>query len=302
MKEVYKKQSLSSKFYNLCINLLHEDEKTASIEIVNNQLKEIDFSRRGFKLKKYGFKKGNLGGMDLYYYNGDINNINKNIIVYVHGGSFYEDIVKYQVKSIREIAEKTNSIVIVPMYKLLPEGNASIMHNEMIQLYQKLLSISNVDINFVGDSAGAGYILSFAMLLKECMLNQPKNIVVLSPWLDLSMTNEALKTDAILDNLCSYEGNKYLGQLWAGDLDITDYKVSSIYGDFSNLGKITLIFGGKGIFKSECFRLIKKLEDNNIDFNYFYYEKEGHDFATLPTKEGKMIIDKIVSILTDFDI
>ena len=77
MKIKYEKQSLSSKFYNFCIKILCESKKTENIDIVDKQLKKVKFINRGIKLKRYGFKRDKIADMDIFYYNGDLKNINK---------------------------------------------------------------------------------------------------------------------------------------------------------------------------------------------------------------------------------
>ncbi|MDE6292451.1 MAG: hypothetical protein K2L98_02085, partial [Bacilli bacterium] len=69
------------------------------------------------------------------------------------------------------------------------------------------------------------------------------------------------------------------------------------YGDFNNLGNITILYGGREILTSECERFTSLLEEQGIEYNSLFYKYEGHDFAIFPTKEGKMAINEIVNIL-----
>ena len=45
------------------------------------------------------------------------------------------------------------------------------------------------NIILMGDSAGGGFVLSFCQYLKQIKVKQPNNIIVFSPWVDLSMEN-----------------------------------------------------------------------------------------------------------------
>ena len=44
-------------------------------------------------------------------------------------------------------------------------------------------------LTIMGDSAGGGMSLALAQKFREECLPQPSNIVLLSPWLDITMTN-----------------------------------------------------------------------------------------------------------------
>ena len=62
----------------------------------------------------------------------------------------------------------------------------------------------NDEFYFLGDSAGGGFCLSFAQTLRNIHFKKrPKKLVLLSPWVDISMSNpeirELEKKDLLLD-------------------------------------------------------------------------------------------------------
>jgi len=49
------------------------------------------------------------------------------------------------------------------------------------------------DLIMMGDSAGGGFALALAQKLKNESIDQPAQIILLSPWLDITLTNPDIK-------------------------------------------------------------------------------------------------------------
>ena len=242
-----------------------------------------------------GFSKEKFEGMDVYSYNGRISD-NKKKLLYVHGGAYIENAIYFQLKFVMKIAKKTNLTLIFPVYPLAPKNDYRLTYDLMEKLYY-LLTKNNNEINIIGDSAGGGFILSFYMYLRDKGITQPKNIVMLSPWLDISLSNPEIKKYEKKDLILSIDGCKYAGELWKGKLSNNNFLVSPLYGNYDNLGKITIIVGGNELLKPDINKLKNKLDDLKINYNYFEYYKQCHNFAIYPTKEAKDVINNMSSII-----
>lgn len=297
MIKYYDKISLWSKLVNRAFIFTGSKKIFASEENTKKYIEKITKKYKKYNVpSKLGLKLEDYSGMEVYSYNGSLKNLNKKILLYIHGGSYIEEAGSFQIKFAMKIAEKTDSILIFPRYPLAPSGNYKIMYKLMDNLYQ-MLAESNQTINFLGDSAGGGFILSYAMCLREKSLVKPKHIVMMSPWIDVSLCNPDLIESEKLDYMSSIEGNKYAGELWADDLDTKNHLVSPLYGDFNNLGEMTIITGGRDLLRPDCLLLDKKLNELNIEHNYIEYIGQGHDFGAYPTKEGNMVIEDIANIV-----
>lgn len=297
MIKYYDKVSLWSKLVNKSFIFTGSKEIFASEENTKKYIEKITKKYKNYNVpSKLGLKLEDYSGMEVYSYNGLLKNLNKKIILYIHGGSYIEEAGSFQIKFAMKIAEKTDSILIFPRYPLAPSGNYKTMYKLIDELYKKLAE-SNQTINFLGDSAGGGFILSYAMFLREKGLLQPRHILMLSPWLDISLSNPDLIESEKLDYMSSIKGNQYAGELWAADLDIKNYLVSPFYGEFNNLGEMTIITGERDLLKPDCLLLSKKLNELSIEHNYIEYKGQGHDFGAYPTKEGNMVIKDIANIV-----
>ena len=145
----------------------------------------------------------------------------------------------------------------------------------------------------MGDSAGGGFVLSFAQYLKNNNLPQPKNIVVFSPWVDISMSNPPY--DSANDPILGEIGLKEMGKSWAGELDITDYRVSPLFGDKFGLAK-TLIFAGEDeIFYKD----IKRYAKNDDNVKLITGKGLYHIYPLFPIPEAKQAFREIESEILD---
>jgi len=294
VNKIYKKFSLSSRFINFCLKIINYKKNFITVENTQKYIKKLSYFKYNLP-KKLGLTLEKFDGMDVYSYNGKIGD-NKKILLYVHGGAYIENAIYFQLKSVMRIAKKSNSTLIVPVYPLAPKNNYKKTYELIEKLYCELIK-NNKLINMIGDSAGGGFILSFSMYLRDKNIIQPKNIIMLSPWLDISLSNPEMveyeKTDVIL----SIEGSRYAGELWKGDLSNDNFLVSPLYGDFDNLGKMTIIVGGNEILKPDIDKFREKLDKLKIKYNYFEYYKQCHNFAIYPTKEAKDVMKDIVEII-----
>lgn len=296
MRIVYSKQSLWSKILNNIFIFSSSKKNSSSEETAKKFIDKVANREYNPRILKK-FNKEVLENNIVLTFNGELKYSNTKILLYVHGGNFVEHPNNFQLLFAMQIAKQTNSVLVVPLYELLPRGNYRKLYSFLHLVYDKILATQPKEIVFLGDSAGGGAVLSFAMQLREDSCLQPSNIVLLSPWLDLSMSNPKLYNDAKRDKMNGVDGVRYEGKCWADGDDVYSPLISPMYGTFENLGKISICFGGKGVLSSECKRFDGILNKAGINHNFLLYEKEGHDFAAYPTKEGRKAIKQIVEII-----
>ena len=227
------------------------DSKEAVDEFLAEKSKTQD------KPVKSIFKSMNFNGMQVFTFGNKEKS--KNVILYMHGGAYVNEIGWQHYLYCLKLSRKLNSYVLAPVYGLAPKHKAMESFDGIRELYEDTLKLEK-NITLMGDSAGGGLVLSFAQYLKNNNLHQPKNIVVFSPGVDISMSNPPY--DSANDPILGEIGLKEMGKSWAGELDITDYRVSPLFGDKFGLAK-TLIFAGEDeIFYKDIKRYAKN--DDNV--------------------------------------
>ena len=73
-------------------------------------------------------------------------------------------------------------------------------------------------IILMGDSAGGGLAFGFVQQLRNENKKQPEQIIIFSPWLDVTMNNPNIELIEKEDKMLSIKGLKNAGQKYAGNL------------------------------------------------------------------------------------
>ena len=150
----------------------------------------------------------------------------------------------------------------------------------------------------MGDSAGGGFSAAFCEYLAVKDMPQPENLILISPWVDMSMSGDY--DDVEYDPMLGIEGAREIGKSWAGDLDTKDYKVSPLFGEVENLAKTTLFVGTHEIFYPDVVKFYNKLKDNGVDAELNVGEEMTHVYAIYPlVSESKEAFKHIVQVILD---
>ena len=212
----------------------------------------------------------------------------KNTILFVHGGAFVSEMNYQHLLYCLKMSRKLDAHVMAPVYPLAPQHNAMETYDMITEIYEKL---DHENLILMGDSAGGGFVLSFAQYLKTVGLPQPRKIIAFSPWVDISMSNSPYdnKHDPILGEI----GLKEMGKSWAGDLDTKDYRVSPLYGDVAGQAQ-TLIFSGTGeIFYKDIELYVEKLKKSNVNVKFIKGEGLFHIYPLFPSPEAKKAFKEV---------
>ncbi|MGL4656305.1 MAG: alpha/beta hydrolase fold domain-containing protein [Sarcina sp.] len=223
---------------------------------------------------------------------------NNKKIIYLHGGAYIEDMNKQHWIFVDRMVKKLGCEVILPMYVLAPYNNCEESFAKVLSFYEEITErYKSEDIILMGDSAGGGLAVALAQELKEQNKKTPRNIILLSPWLDVSMENQEMREIEPRDYILGFDCLKECGKLWVDNLSVKDRKVSPIYGEFSSIGKITIFTGTNDILWLDAIKLKSILEDKDIDFNFYEFEAMPHVFAILPLPESDEVVEKVKDII-----
>lgn len=234
------------------------------------------------------FKSIDFNGMQVFTYGNKEKS--KNIILYIHGGAYVNEINIQHHLYCRKVSRKLNVNVLAPVYGLAPNHKVMESFDAIIELYRNIAT-SGKNITLMGDSAGGGFVLSFCQYLKTIELPQPDHIVVFSPWVDISMSNPPYdsENDCILGEI----GLKEIGKSWAGKLDTKDYKVSPLFGDNAGLPKTLIFAGEKEIFYKDIVKYVENLKNDCVNVKLIIGEGMFHIYPLFPSSEAKKAFKEV---------
>ena len=197
-------------------------------------------------------------------------------IIFLHGGAYVMRAVRGHKNIIEKLVKKYHLKVTFIDYPLAPENTVEKAHKVVMEAYRKKIKKYKDDEFYLfGDSSGGGLALAFLQRLKEeKQLPFPEKTVLMSPWVDVSMTNEEIEEFAEKDPLLPLNGLIITGK--------------------DNLGEIFLIFGTNEILYPDCLKLSDMLEiavGTSVEIKIG--ENLCHDWILAPLKETEETIDEI---------
>lgn len=220
------------------------------------------------------------------------------VIFYLHGGAYYTRIMLPHWIFIRKLSNLFGVKVIVPDYPTAPAYNYLQTNQFVIQAYEGLLK-ENLPSNiyFFGDSAGGGLALILSQQLNIVSLPQPAGLVLLCPWLDISMTNPDISVIEKDDFMLSLDNLLIAAELYAEDADLKDPLVSPIYGSLEGLPVINLFIGSSDILLPDCRKMKQITDPEKTKLNYFEYKKMFHCWMLFPIPEADDVVRKIQDLM-----
>lgn len=180
----------------------------------------------------------------------------------------------------------------VPVYTLAPRATASAVVAEVAAV-QRALAAPVV----MGDSAGAGLALALAQALKAQGRTAEQELVLLSPWVDVTMTNPEITAVAQRDPLLGSEALALAGLLYAGVDATTDAKVSPINGDLALGGRLTIFIGTRDVLLPDARRLRDLAEQAGTSVTYVEEPEMLHDWMLLPIPEAARTMQRLAEIV-----
>lgn len=241
------------------------------------------------------FSKFDFMDMPVFYYK---NASCKNIIIYLHGGAFVSNPIIMQWRMILDIAKKSNSSIIAPIYPKAPQYTYKDTYPRLLELYKLILQYSaDHNIVLLGDSAGGNIALVYAQMLKHNNLPAPKDVILLSPCLDLTLTNPEIKDYEDSDPMLSVGGLFYMYKAWANNEDLSQKILSPINNSLKDIGMLTVLIGTHEILYPDTKRLKELCDQQNTPINFIVGNELNHVYPAHPIPEGKKGREQIAKII-----
>ncbi|KAI5481084.1 esterase / lipase [Pseudohyphozyma bogoriensis] len=208
------------------------------------------------------------------------------VIYYLHGGAYYVMSAGTHRFITISLSRYTESRVFALNYRLAPETRFPGQLHDAVSGYMRLiidLKIPPENIVFAGDSAGGGLCLALMMYLRDEGYPLPSGCVLMSPWVDLTMSCESWTTNRPYDYLPSVNADDHLHPVKCllGDKIhryLTHPYVSPLFGDFSNLPPLLIQAGDAEVLRDEITLLAHKASLAGVPVEHELFEDSIHVF------------------------
>lgn len=215
----------------------------------------------------------------------------KKKVLYIHGGGYVLEADSLEWGMAYSIVKETNATVYFPRYPLAPEHNCTEAFDMLTEIYVNLLRTTLPEnIIIIGDSAGGGIALSFAMEIKKKEYPQPSNIILISPVMELSSKSPGNEdyVDYLekRDPMISLEALDIICDWWRGEYDKTDYHVSPRFGDITGLAPITIFSSKSEVLNVFVKMFLKDAKSQGVEVEYHEKKDMIHCWVLSPIKES----------------
>ena len=220
-------------------------------------------------------------------------------VFYFHGGAYINQPNAQQTTMAARTAKETGCEVVLMVYPKEPVYNCEDAYRTCTAFYLRYLEENDCGkVVFMGDSAGGGLALGLAESLRDAGEPCPENLILISPWVDLTMTNPEMKDYVQSDPMLGIDGLRRMGEVWADGLSLTDPRVSPLYGDLSGLPPVTLTTGTREILYPDSVLLAEKLTAVGTECTILVGEGMIHCFPICPMPEAKEALALIWTAIT----
>ena len=205
-------------------------------------------------------------------------------VVALHGGAYVAQVSLFHWWTYADMARDTGATIVVPLYALAPVGTAGTVVPQTADFISELIDEHGApNVSVLGDSAGGGIALAAVQELVRRGDPTPRRMVLLSPWLDATVSDPASETIDPYDPSLDVPHLQQDGRLWAGDLDPTNPLVSPLFGSLAGLPPTAVFSGSLDLLTPETLDLQQRAADEGIT-NFTFVLRNGliHDWAIFP--------------------
>ncbi|WP_072803322.1 alpha/beta hydrolase fold domain-containing protein [Rhodococcoides yunnanense] len=220
-------------------------------------------------------------------------------VVYFHGGAYLWEITSTHWRTIAGLVARTGVTFLVPIYPLAPSATAESTVAVATDIAAAaMVRYGSNDVVLMGDSAGGGLALVVAQQLRDTGHGKNRHTILISPWLDVSMTDPEIERIAPTDPWLGIPGTKLAGILYRGSLPEDDPRVSPLRGEIRNLAPVTMFSGTRDIANADARALVRLAAAAGTTIDY--HEERGmlHVYPLLPIPEGRRARRHIADIIT----
>lgn len=202
-------------------------------------------------------------------------------VLHVHGGGFMAPADPFHLRYVTRLATELRARIVLPDYPLTPGYTWRDSFEPLVELASRWARDSRLTL--FGDSAGGGYALALAQALRDRGGPQPSELLLFSPWVDLTTsTPETASYDAVDPWLFLGKVRVY-AEWWAGSAaDLDRPEVSPALADLAGLPRALMFCGTRDLLMPGCRLLARRAAETDWDLTYVEEPDLLHVYPLLP--------------------
>lgn len=224
-------------------------------------------------------------------------------ILYLHGGGYVMGSANTHRSMVGELSRAAQAAALLLDYRLAPESPFPAAVEDGVAAYKWLLDqgFAPKNLAIAGDSAGGGLVVATLVSARDQGLPMPKAAVPISPWADMTCSNESYRTRAEADPMVGSGGIGDMAKLYLQGADPKNPLASPNFASLKSLPPLLIHVGRDEVLLDDSIKLDQKAKADGVDSTLEIWEDMIHVWHAfhpmLP--EGKQAIERVGAFLRE---
>lgn len=231
---------------------------------------------------------GQWGSINVRFVRPEGNTDKLPVIFYIHGAGWVFGSAQTHDKLIRELAVRTNSVVVFPEYSRSPEAKYPTAIEQSYAVLQKLSELAEskgldlTELAVAGDSVGGNMATVMTILTKERQGLPIQKQLLFYPMTDANFTTDSYQEFAE-NYFLTKEGMKWFWDQYTTDdserSEITASPLRATSEDLADLPPALILTGEADVLRDEGEAYARKLRDVGVAVTQVRFQGMIHDFV-----------------------
>ena len=224
-------------------------------------------------------------------------------LLFFHSGGYTSGTAADHVALTAHLALAADAVGYVPEYRRAPEYRFPAAVEDAMDSYRALLEggFSAEEIVVAGDSAGGGMAVAVAQQAAARGLRKPAGIYVVSPWVDLTVTNASYDLRGPHDPMLSGTALADMAHAYLNGADPRNPLASPVFGDFSEFPPLLIHVGADEVLLDDASALATEASRTGTDVTLRVWARMIHMFPWFHThlQVGRAAIEEAGKWIAD---
>lgn len=224
-------------------------------------------------------------------------------ILYLHGGGYVMGSLTTHRSLAGECSRAAQAAVLLVDYRLAPEDPFPAAVEDGVASLRWLLDrgFAPSNLAIAGDSAGGGLTAATLVSARDQGVPMPRAAVCISPWSDLTCTNESYQTRAAADPMVTPQGIRNMAGVYLQGKDAKHPYASPNFASLRSLPALLIHVGRDEVLLDDAIKLHEKAKADGVDSTLEVWDDMIHVWHAfhpmLP--EGKQGIARVGAFLRE---
>jgi acetyl esterase/lipase len=223
-------------------------------------------------------------------------------VLYLHGGGYVIGSVRSHRQLVGNLSAAAEAKVLSLDYRLAPEHPHPAAVDDALSAYRDLLgSFDSANVAIAGDSAGGGLTAATLVALRDTAVPLPAAGVLISPWLDLTLSGASMESKAAHDPMVQRDGLQRMADAYVAEGDAEAPTVSPLFADLAGLPPMLLHVGTAETLLDDSTRFAEKARAAGVDVEIEVWDDMIHVWHafSLVLPEARQATDRIGAYLKE---